>query len=411
MMPPYQGPGPQGRSGVPALAAAGWTVALAAVAVLLWMQFRPRPAKVSPAPPAPAAAVPVPAQAPAPPPMPMPAPHASPAAASLEEVVGKGISAVVVVETSRGSGSAFFVTPDTLLTNVHVVTGNSYVTIRRSNGETATAYVGAMAADYDLALLKLSSAVPNPVTIPLGSAAGLRPGQEVIAIGSPRGLQSSVTRGIVSSVRQMGLVTVVQTDAAINPGNSGGPLLDRDGNAVGVCTFIISSGGLPGVQPGSQGLNFAVAIDHAKALLEGRPPSEGALAQVSGNTLNRPPAISETDRQQITGAGVYEARLAQLAQAADTLDQSWNRLLAVGFQGRVSGSFEHGWYAIWVPGALQGTVLRGYEPTIAQIRANAETIKQLSLTADDDARKAGVLPGVRRELRQKYRVEYQGWGL
>jgi hypothetical protein len=285
------------------------------------------------------------------------------------------------------------------------------VTIRRSNGETATAFVGATAADYDLALLKLSSAAPNPVTIPLGSAAGLRPGQEVLAIGSPRGLQSSVSRGIVSSVRQMGPVTVVQTDAAINPGNSGGPLLDRDGNAVGVCTFILSSGGLPGVQPGSQGLNFAVAIDHAKALLEGRPPSEGALAQGAGNTLNRPSALSETDRQQINGARTYEARLAQLSQAADSLDQAWNRLLAVGFQGRVEGSFEHGWYAIWADGALQGSVLRGYEPTIAQIRANAETIKRLSLTSDDDARKAGVLPGVRRELRQKYRLDYQGWGM
>jgi hypothetical protein len=206
-------------------------------------------------------------------------------------------------------------------------------------------------------------------------------------------------------------VTVVQTDAAINPGNSGGPLLDRDGNAVGICTFIIASGGLPGVQPGSQGLNFAVAIDHAKALLEGRPPSEGALAQSSGNTLTRPPALSETDRLQINGARTYEARLGQLAAAADSLDQAWNRLLAVGFQGKVAGGFEHGWYAIWADGALQGSVLRGYEPSIAQIRANAEIIRQLSLTADEDARKAGVLPGVRRELRQKYRLDYQGWGL
>jgi len=128
-------------------------------------------------------------------------------------------------------------------------------------------------------------------------------------------------------------------------------------------------------------------------------------------TLNRPSALSETDRQQINGARTYEARLAQLSQAADSLDQAWNRLLAVGFQGRVEGSFEHGWYAIWADGALQGSVLRGYEPTIAQIRANAETIKRLSLTSDDDARKAGVLPGVRRELRQKYRLDYQGWGM
>jgi len=325
--------------------------------------------------------------------------------------VGKGIAAVVVVETSRGKGSAFFVSPDTLLTNVHVVTGSSYVTIRRSNGETATAYVGATAPEYDIAVLKLSGAGAGAPSIPLGSAAALRAGQEVIAIGSPLGLQNSVTRGIVSSVRQMGPVTVVQTDAAINPGNSGGPLLDRSGAAIGINTFILGSAPFPGAQGGSQGLNFAVAIDHAKALLEGRPPSEGALAQDPGNTLTRPPALSESERQQLQGGRAYETRLAQLAQAADGLERSWNRLLSEGFQGRVEGRFERGWYAVWADGALQGKLLRGYEPLMAQIRAGAETIRQHSISADDDARRAGVLPGTRRELRQKYRLDYPGWGL
>jgi hypothetical protein len=153
-----------------------------------------------------------------------------------------------------------------------------------------------------------------------------------------------------------------------------------------------------------------VAIDHARALLEGRPPAEGALRD-PGNSLDRPAVVSETEREQVAGGKLYEARLAQLAQAADALDQSWNRLLAVGYQGRVEGSYERGWYALWVDGALQGSVLRGYESTIGQIRANAETIKRLSLTADEEARQAGVLPGVRRELRQKYRLDYQGWGL
>ena len=406
MPPPIQVPEPEGRSHVSALALGGWIVGALALAALAWTWTRPRPAPpLSPAPAVAAAPAPV---APAVPAAPAPAPAAGD---SLEEVVGRGISAVVGVETSRGRGSAFFVSGDTLLTNVHVVTGNSYVTIRKSNGETATAYVGATAADYDIAVLKLSGGAPNPVTIPLGSAGELRPGQEVIAIGSPLGLQNSVTRGIVSSVRQMGPVTVVQTDAAINHGNSGGPLLDRKGHAIGICTFIISNSPFPGVQGGSQGLNFAVSIDHAKALLEGRPPSEGALKEDPGNTLVRPAGISETERQQIQGCRLLEARLAQLAQGAEALDQAWSRLLATGFQGRVVGQFEHGWYAIWVDGALQGALLRGYEPTMAQIRSHADTIKKLSLTADDDARQAGVLPGTRRELRQKYRLDFPGWGL
>jgi hypothetical protein len=329
-------------------------------------------------------------------------------APSLEEVVGKGIAAVVVVETSRGRGSAFFVAADTLLTNLHVVTGSSYVTIRKSNGETATAYVDATAPDYDIAVLRLSGAAAGAATIPLGSAAALRAGQEVIAIGSPLGLQNSVTRGIVSSVRQMGPVTVVQTDAAVNPGNSGGPLLDRKGAAIGINTFILSSSPITGVQGGSQGLNFAVAIDHARALLEGRAPSEGALGQDPGNTLRRPPAPSESERQERLGGRVYEARLAQLAQAADALDRAWNRLLSEGFQARAEGRFERGWFALW---AMRDAAPPGFENAIGRIRANAEAIKRLSITADDDARVAGVLPGTRRELRQKYRLDCPGWGL
>jgi putative serine protease PepD len=405
--PSSQGSGPQGRSGLSILSLGGWIMGGLALAAVVWTQFRPRPELPPPAPAAAAAAPPASAALPAPSSLQAPA-----RTASLEEVVSKGIGAVVVVETSRGRGSGFFVSPDTLLTNFHVVNGSSYVTIRRSGGETATAFVGATASDYDLAVLKLSGpASDHQVTLPLGSAASLRAGQEVIAIGSPLGLQNSVTRGIVSSVRQMGLVTVVQTDAAINHGNSGGPLLDRSGNAIGINTFILNNSSVPGVLGGSQGMNFAVSIDHAKALLEGRPPAEGALAQAAGNTLDRPAAVSETESQQTAGSRLYEARLAQLAQAADTLDQAWTRLLANGYQGRVEGSFEHGWYALWVDGALQGSVLRGYETTIGQIRTNADTIRRLSITADEDARQAGVLPGVRRELRQKYRLDNPGWGL
>ena len=407
MIPPSQGRQPAGRTSAFQLAWAGWLAAGLAVGVLVWTQVRKNPPPL----PAPSPAAPALPPLPAPPALRAAAP-AHPEAASLEEVVSRGIAAVVVVETARGKGSAFFVAPDTLLTNVHVVTGFSYVTIRRSDGRTATAYVGATAPEYDVAVLKLSGADagPNPV-IPLGSAAALRPGQEVIAIGSPLGLQNSVTRGIVSSLRQMGPVTVVQTDAAINPGNSGGPLLDRNGSAIGINTFILTTGRPSGVQGGSQGLNFAIAIDHAKALLEGRSPAEGALAQDNGNGLNRQPPASETEQQQTQGSRLYEARLAQLAQAADTLDRAWERLLAKGYQGKVEGSFERGWYALWADGALRGTFVPGFEASLDQVRSNADTIKRLSITADEDARTAGVLPGTRRELRQKYRLDYPGWGL
>jgi hypothetical protein len=211
----------------------------------------------------------------------------------------------------------------------------------------------------------------------------------------------------------MGLVTVVQTDAAINPGNSGGPLLDRSGNAIGINTFILNNAApAAGGQGGSQGLNFAVAIDHAKALLEGRPPAEGALApQSPGNTLQTSSGLSESERQQQLGTRLYEARLALLAQRADALDQAWARLMTAGFQGKVVGSFDRGWYAIWAEGAIQGDAAPGYAGSYAQIRTAAEEVKRLSQAAEEDARQAGVLPGIRRELREKYRLDYQGWGL
>jgi len=192
------------------------------------------------------------------------------------------------------------VAPDTLLTSHLVVAGNSFVTLRKANGETDTAFVVASAPDFDLAVLKLSSSAlaAAPASLVLGSAAGLRPGQPVVAIGAPLGPRNPVTRGIVGGVRQMGQVTVVQTDAAIDSGNSGGPLLDRAGRVVGINSFRMTGAPRDGAPAASQGLNFAVAVDHARALLEHRPPAAAALAVDSGKRLARPAAVSASDRGQ-----------------------------------------------------------------------------------------------------------------
>jgi len=404
----WQVPGPSRPS---AWALGGWIVGALAVALLLWTRVRPRPAP-PPAAPAPAAGMPMPAAAPPSRAAPaLPAVPAPDAASGLEDVVGRGIAAVVTVETPQGKGSAFFVAPDKLLTNVHVVAGCSYVTIRKTGGETATAYVDATSRDYDIAVLRLPGAAGSQATLSLGTAADLRPGQEVLAIGSPLGLQNTVTRGIVSSVRQMGPVSVVQTDAAVNPGNSGGPLLDRNGKVVGINTFIATSGHAQDTQPGSQGLNFAIAIDHAKAFLEGRSPAEGSLMPATGTAMAPAAAPSDSERQQTLGAQTYELRLVQLAKAADSLDQAWNRMLAGGFQGQVPGGFQRGWFAVWAEPSPQGSVMPGYGDYFQRICTNAETIKRYALSAEEDARQAGVLPGVRRDLRQKYRLDCPNWGL
>ena len=96
----------------------------------------------------------------------------------------------------------------------------------------------------------------------LGTVNDVRPGQEVIAIGLALGVfQNSVTRGIISAVRRADRTVMLQTDAAINPGNSGGPLMDRQGLVVGINTMKIGGS--------AESLGFAVAVDHARALLSG----------------------------------------------------------------------------------------------------------------------------------------------
>ena len=101
------------------------------------------------------------------------------------------------------------------------------VTLRRSAGGSIAARVESSSWDVDLAVLKVSVADPTQPFLELAVPTDVKQGEEVLAIGSPLGLQNSVTRGIVSGVRDVDGISMVQTDAAINPGNSGGPLIDR----------------------------------------------------------------------------------------------------------------------------------------------------------------------------------------
>lgn len=201
--------------------------------------------------------------------------------AAFEDVVAQVLPAVVSIQTPEGRGSGFFVRPDTVLTNEHVVTGHSYVELtvgtRNYSARVVTTSTGA-----DLAVLQVSMPNPQQAVLRLGSVAAARPGQEVIAIGSALGVYpNTVTRGIVSAVRQAGQVTLIQTDAAINPGNSGGPLIDRTGQVIGINSMGVAS-------RVGQGLGFAVAADHAADLLSGRrstatsTPSEALSTALTG---------------------------------------------------------------------------------------------------------------------------------
>ena len=328
----------------------------------------------------------------------------APPPASLEDVISRAMPAVVRVETSGAYGTGFFVSPDTILTNVHVVQGNVSVTIRRPNGTTETARVDATAPELDIAVVRVGRADPTQATLPMGSAMRARAGQEVIALGTPLGLQNTVTRGIVSAVRQVGSVTLVQTDAAINPGNSGGPLLDRSGDVIAITTMGMRSAV-------AQGLSFAVAIDHASALLAGKRPTSGSSTPIASlnDAMKAPRATSETDAVRAQAMRGYEQGLAQISRQATSLDDYWHSFIRACYEGRVAGSFDHDWFAVWEPRAMQGAVSSGCGPNYAEIRTRANTIRDEMLTLDEAARRADVYPGTRRELRRKYRLDYVGW--
>ncbi len=324
--------------------------------------------------------------------------------ASLEDVVSRVMPAVVLVETSSGQGSGFFVRPDTIITNVHVVKDDGFVKLRKMDGTTVSARVDLKSPAFDIAILKVTPPFPGQVVIPMGSAGTLRPGQEVIIIGSALGtLQNSVTRGIVSGVRQSGEAMLVQTDAAANPGNSGGPLLDRHGTAIGITTMGYRD---------SQGLNFAVAIDHARALLEGRPvgATSKPLAMNELKTM-MPAAKSETDRLLEEGQRALVATVTQVSRVADALDADWQRFRQSCFTGAVAGSFSHEWFVMLSPRPITLAQAGGGSCAtfLTAFQKEAGSVGTEMKAALENARRAGVLPGVVRDTLRSNRLEFDGW--
>lgn len=164
----------------------------------------------------------------------------------------------------RGSGSGFIISGNgQILTNSHVVNGADVVTVRLKDGRTFDGRVLGEDPITDVAVIKIDA--NNLPTIPLGNSEVLQPGEPVIAIGNPLGLDNTVTSGIISATGRSSSaigasdkrVDYIQTDAAINPGNSGGPLLNARGEVIGMNTAILQ---------GAQGLGFAIPINTAQRI-------------------------------------------------------------------------------------------------------------------------------------------------
>jgi serine protease Do len=161
---------------------------------------------------------------------------------------------------ARGMGSGFIVSPDgVILTNAHVVADADEVTVKLTDKREFKAKVVGLDKLTDVAVLRIDAG--NLPVLRLGDPARTRVGEWVVAIGSPFGFENSVTAGIVSaksrSLASDSYVPFIQTDVAINPGNSGGPLLNLDGEVIGINSQIYSRSG------GYQGVSFAIPIDVA----------------------------------------------------------------------------------------------------------------------------------------------------
>ena len=166
----------------------------------------------------------------------------------------------------EGQGSGFVIDKEGhILTNYHVIENARSVEVTLHNRKKYKATIVGTDRSHDLAVVQIKAPDLQPMT--LGDSTNLQVGQKVYAIGNPFGLSGTLTRGIVSSIRQVqepdGMVIdeAIQTDAAINPGNSGGPLLNWHGEVIGINTMIASSVGQ------SAGIGFAIPINTAKAVL------------------------------------------------------------------------------------------------------------------------------------------------
>ncbi|MCG5430988.1 trypsin-like peptidase domain-containing protein [Mycobacterium sp. MYCO198283] len=211
---------------------------------------------------------------------------------SVEQVAAKVVPSVVKLEIVTGramsEGSGVVLSADGLiLTNNHVIDaantrttgGRPETTVSFHDGRTAPFEVVGADPATDIAVVRAQN-VSGLTPIALGSSANVRVGQQVVAVGSPLGLDGTVTSGIVSALNrpvssagnsrdQNTVLDAIQTDAAINPGNSGGPLVNMNGELIGINTAIAALGGdSPESQGGNIGLGFAIPVDQAKRIAE-----------------------------------------------------------------------------------------------------------------------------------------------
>jgi putative serine protease PepD len=267
-------------------------------------------------------------------------PAASLPAGSVEQVAAKVVPSVVKLETEMGraseEGSGVILSSDGLiLTNNHVVSaaspadpagpagpgagppGQTKVTF--SNGRTAPFTVLGTDPSSDIAVVR-AQGVSDLTPIAIGSSSDLQVGQDVVAVGSPLGLEGTVTTGIISALNrpvaasgdarnQNTVLDAIQTDAAINPGNSGGALVNMSGELIGVNSAIATLGADAGpqAQSGSIGLGFAIPVDQAKRIADELIKNGSAAHASLGVQVGNDASIDGARIVEVTDGGAAAA--------------------------------------------------------------------------------------------------------
>ncbi len=238
-----------------------------------------------------------------------PAANAPAASGSTEAAAAKALPSVVKIyassTTASGSGSGIVLTKDgEILTNNHVVelaASGGDLAVSFNDGSTAKATVVGRDPLTDLAVIK-AEGVSDLQPATLGTSDDLAVGEQVVAVGAPFGLESTVTTGIVSALNRpvttqgeastdpATIFPAIQTDAAINPGNSGGPLIDLSGRVIGIDSAIRTGTSTAGEQGGSIGLGFAIPIDDAIPIVQqlraGETPTHARIGITVGDATD-----------------------------------------------------------------------------------------------------------------------------
>lgn len=195
-------------------------------------------------------------------------------------VYKNSVNSTVTIETNLGLGSGFFIEESVLVTNYHVVEGASEIYFYTSNSATKYEIVGFVAVDRsnDLILLKTKNISRSPIKIYHGSIA---PGQKILVLGSPKGLPATISDGIISGIRDFEGTHLLQITAPISPGSSGGPVLNFNGELIGISVGQFEEG---------QNLNFAIPSSVLEKVLESKtnaPKPFTSLFNQTGTYLDK----------------------------------------------------------------------------------------------------------------------------